>query len=240
MSQTFETLILIGRPAAGKSEVIDFLKKTDLEQRRRRFHIGPFEEFDDFVYVWESFEIDDILEKHGRERLFTTPDYYFKDPFTWDLFIERLNLEFRKKLARDPHYLTDNTAIVEFARGGERGFAAALERLDPAILERAGLVYIDVSYAESVRKNRRRFRPERADSVLYHSLPDDKMEFYYRTNDWATLAGSATSGRIPVQGFQVPFAVFPNEPERTDDPAKLGPALEEVLGRLWAILHEAR
>ena len=42
MNQTFQTIILIGRPAAGKSEVIDFLKKTDLEQRKRRFHIGPF------------------------------------------------------------------------------------------------------------------------------------------------------------------------------------------------------
>ena len=240
MNQTFQTIILIGRPAAGKSEVIDFLKKTDLEQRKRRFHIGPFEEFDDFIYVWESFEIDDILEKHGRERLFTTSDYFFKDPFTWNFFIERLNLEFRKKRARDPHYLEDTTAIVEFARGGDNGFAEALHTLDTEILERAGIVYIDVSYPESVRKNRRRFRPEQADSILYHSLPDDKMEFYYKTNDWAALAGDRQTGHISVKGIAVPFSVFHNEPERTDDPAKLGPALEEVLGRLWHALNEVR
>ena len=107
-------------------------------------------------------------------------------------------------------------------------------RADPRqeILERAGIVYIDVSYEESVRKNRRRFRPELADSVLYHSLPDEKMEHYYRINDWESLAGDR-HGAIHVKSLQVPFAVFDNEPERTDDPAKLGPALEDVFGRLW-------
>jgi len=28
------------------------------------------------------------------------------------------------------------------------------------------------------------------DSILYHSLPDEKMEFYYRTNDWEDLAAA--------------------------------------------------
>ena len=103
-----------------------------------------------------------------------------------------------------------------------------------------GIVYTDVSYPESVRKHRRRFRPEQADSILYHSLPDDKMEFYYKTNDWAALAGDRQTGHISVKGIAVPFSVFHNEPERTDDPAKLGPALEEVLGRLWHALNEVR
>ncbi|HZY09790.1 MAG TPA: hypothetical protein VFF29_01430, partial [Bacteroidota bacterium] len=56
----FDIIILIGRPAAGKSEVIDFLKKTSTDERLRRFHIPAFEEIDDFIYVWETFEIDDI------------------------------------------------------------------------------------------------------------------------------------------------------------------------------------
>ena len=55
MSDRFETIILIGRPAAGKSEVIDFLKKTDDAERARRFHVGPFTEIDDFPFVWETF-----------------------------------------------------------------------------------------------------------------------------------------------------------------------------------------
>ncbi len=238
MSSTFESIILIGRPAAGKSEVIDYLKKTELSERKRRFHIGPFEELDDFLYVWETFEIDDILEKHGKERAFTTSDYYFKDHFVWNLFIERINLEFRKKLARDEHYLADNTAIIEFARGGENGFGEAFSYLSPEILSRAGIVYINVSYEESVRKNRRRFKPELADSILHHSLPDDKMEHYYKVNDWHKLAPEK-QGTMRIKDFDVPYAVFDNEPEKTDDPAKLGPALEDVFRRLWEIRHKA-
>ena len=68
-TQHLPVVIITGRPAAGKSEVIDFLKKTPVEERIRRFHIGEFEELDDFVYVWETFEIDDILTRNGRPRL---------------------------------------------------------------------------------------------------------------------------------------------------------------------------
>ncbi len=238
MQETFETIILIGRPAAGKSETIDYLKKTPVDERRRRFHIGEFEEIDDFPILWERFEDDDIFEKHGFPRLHTTSDYYFKEHFFWNFLIERINLAFRKKLAADPHYTQKTTAIIEFSRGGENGFAEAFSYLCDEILQRAGIVYIDVSYEESVRKNRRRFRPEMADSILYHSLPDEKMDFYYKTNDWHRLA-SGLNGTIPVRDVAVPYSVFPNEPEKTDEPAKLGPALEDAFGRLWTAMSGA-
>ena len=106
-------------------------------------------------------------------------------------------------------------------------------------MRRAGIVYINVSYEESVRKNRRRFDPAQADSILYHSLPDAKMEFYYRSNDWDALSGGRKSGRIRIRGVDVPFAVFDNEPERTGDPAKLGAALEAVFAQLWSEMHSA-
>jgi hypothetical protein len=232
----FETIILIGRPAAGKSEVIDFLKRTPEAERARRFHIGAFVEVDDFPFVWETFEIDDLLERLGQPRVFTTRDYYFLGDHLWNLFIERINLEFRKRLAHDARFTERETVLVEFSRGGERGFAEAFDHLADEILSRAGIVYINVSYQESVRKNRRRFDPAQADSILYHSLPDAKMEFYYRTNDWDRLSNGRKTGTIRVRGLDVPFAVFDNEPERTDDPAKLGPALEEVFGALWGLI----
>ncbi len=237
VDQRFETIILIGRPAAGKSEVIDFLRNTDEAERARRFHIGPFVELDDFPFVWETFEIDDLLERLGQPRVFTTQDYYFLGDHLWNLFIERINLEFRKKLARDPDYTRRQTVLVEFSRGGERGFAEAFGRLADEIVTRAGIVYISVSYEESVRKNRRRFDPKQADSILYHSLPDAKMEFYYRTNDWERLSGGRKAGRLRIRDGDVPFAVFDNEPELTDDPRKLGPALERVFSTLWDLTH---
>ena len=39
----FDIIILNGRPAAGKSEVIDYLKSISVEERIKRFHIGEFE-----------------------------------------------------------------------------------------------------------------------------------------------------------------------------------------------------
>ena len=76
MQDTFEAVVLIGRPAAGKSEVIDYLKKTPIEERRKRFHIGEFEELDDFPILWERFEDDDIFERLGKPRFHATSDYY--------------------------------------------------------------------------------------------------------------------------------------------------------------------
>lgn len=232
----FDVIILIGRPAAGKSEVIDFLKKTPVEERVSRFHINQFEEIDDFVYVWETFEVDDILSRHGKERIWTDKKYWFKDHFIWNLYIERINLAYRKRLAADATYHTGMTSIVEFARGGENGFGEAFSYLHEDILKRAGIMYIKVSYEESARKNRRRARPGLEDSILHHSLPDEKMEFYYKTNDWEKLT-AADPNYIEIKGIKVPYTVFENEPEKTDDQAKLGAELERATAKLWRVMR---
>lgn len=236
MSNNFPILIITGRPAAGKSEVIDYLKKVEPEERLRRFHIGNFEELDDFVYVWETFEIDDILTKHGKPRIWTDEKYWFKDHFIWNLYIERINLEYRKKLARDPRYHETTTTLIEFARGGENGIYEALSYLHEEILSKACLMYIRVDYEESVRKNRRRARPGQEHSILYHSLPDEKMEFYYKINDWDKLEAKNPT-HIEVKGFKVPYAVFENMPEKTLDPNLIGEELERVTKKLWEISH---
>ena len=232
MSNNFPILIITGRPAAGKSEVIDFLKKTDPKERLERFHIGEFEELDDFLYVWETFETDDILTKHGKPRKWTDEKYWFNDHFIWNLYIERIGLEYRKRIARDPKYHDTQTAVIEFARGGDNGIYEALTYLPEEILKRVRLVYIRVPYEESVRKNRRRARPGQEDSILYHSLPDEKMDFYYKTNDWDALEAK-NPNVIEVKGFKIPYAVFENMPEKTNDPAKIGPELERVTKKLW-------
>jgi len=231
---TFPVIILIGRPAAGKSEIIDYLKRMPVEERRTKLRIAPFGEIDDFNWVWQLFEDDDLREQLGRERQNTTSDYYFKDEFLWNFLVGKINLDFQKKLARDADYLRDHTAIIEFSRGGENGFAEAFANLADEILKRAAIVYVSVPYEESVRRNRRRARRGQEDSILYHSLSDDKMESYYKTNDWNDLSGSKADGMIELRGHPVPFAVFQNEPEKTDDPAKLGPALEQVFAKLWS------
>jgi len=233
MQNTFPVILLIGRPAAGKSEVIDYLKKMPDGARCVKLHIAPFVEIDDFVWVWQIFEDDRVWERLGRERLLTDTKLYFKDSFTWNFLIGKINLAFEKYLAQDPDFLCAHTILVEFARGGENGFAEAFAYLSDEILKRAAIVYVSVPYEESFRRNRWRAKPGQENSILYHSLPDEKMEKYYKTNDWEELAGGKSQGIIQVKEHRVPFAVFQNEPEQTDDPAKLGPALEEVFGKLW-------
>jgi len=233
----FPVIILLGRPAAGKSEVIDYFKNISADERLSRFHVGSFEEFDDFLHVWETFEIDDILSRYGKPRIWSDDKYFFKDDFVWNLYIERINLAYRKKLAARPDYHDRMTALIEFSRGGENGFGEAFSFLHEEILKRACIIYIKVSYEESFRKNKRRARPGMEDSILYHSLPDQKMEFYYKTNDWEKLTAKSPT-HIDIKGFKVPYAVFENEPEKTLDPGKLGAELERATAKLWSLVSK--
>jgi hypothetical protein len=173
-----DVILLIGRLAAGKSETIDFLKQLPDEMRLEEYHIAPFEELDDFLYVWQTFENDAIRQSMGLGRRDTDDALYFLDDRIWAFFIERTDLDFRKKLPRDPLFLEHHTVMMEFARGSENGFANAFQHLSDDVLSRAVILYIDVSFEESFCKNRRRYRPEQADSILYHSLDDAKMERY--------------------------------------------------------------
>jgi hypothetical protein len=233
---TFDILLLIARPAAGKSEIIDYLKRTGVATRRQRFHIGDFEEIDDFPMLWAWFEEDHILSQLGHPRLHTTEDGYFKAHYLWDLLIRRICLEYNKRLRDNPAYHDRFTTIIEFARGSEHGgFARAFEHLSQDVVQRVAMLYINVSYEESLRKNRQRFNPDRPDSILGHGLPDEKMERLYKENDWAQLS-AADPAFIIIQGQRVPYVVFENEDDVTTGRGEaLGARLEETLGRLWQL-----
>jgi len=232
---TFDVLILIGRPASGKSEIIDLLKHASPEDRRRRFHIADLDVLDDFPMLWVWFEEDHILSTRlGQPRLHTDDDRYFKHTYLWHLLIERLSLECSKRLRDDPTAPEHTTTIVEFSRGSEHGgYAEAFPHLSDDLLRRAAIVYVNVSFEESLRKNRRRFNPERPDSILEHSLADDKLTRLYRDDDWATFS-AGDPDFLTVRSVRVPFVVFENEDDvTTGNPDLLVARLETVLGRLW-------
>jgi hypothetical protein len=233
MNQHFPILIVTGRPAAGKSEVIDFLKKCDPIVRLENYHIANFEELDDFLYVWETFELDDLMSRMGQPRVWSDEKYWFKDPYIWDLYMKRLALDYQKKIVKDPAYHDKMTTLVEFARGGEDAIQHALSFLSDEMLSKASLMYIRVSYEESVGKNRRRARKGEEDSILYHSLPDEKMDFYYKTNDWEQIEATDPDF-IHVRGHKVPYAVFENMPEKTMDPRLIEAELRRATTKLWA------
>jgi hypothetical protein len=235
MLDTFDILILIGRPASGKSEILDYLLHLDPQVRMERYHLRAPDVLDDFPLLWAWFEEDLILSRDlGRPRLHTDAEGYFLYPYLWQLLIRRLDLAYIKRRRDDPEYHRHTSTLFEFARGSEHGgYAAALPHFSTDVLTRAGIVYVNVSFAESLRKNRRRFNPDRPDSILEHSLPDEKMERLYGQDDWAALtAGDPDFVRIGAQ--RVPYAVFENEDDvTTNTPDRLADRLETVLADLY-------
>ena len=240
LNDAFDILILIGRPASGKSEIIDFLLHRPEHERRERFHIARLDVLDDFPILWSWFEEDEILsESFGLPRLHSDEQGYFKYQELWHVLVERLSLEYAKKVRDNLSYHDHTTTLIEFSRGSEHGgYEQAFQHLSDTVLERAGIIYVRVPFEESLRKNRRRFNPEKPDSILEHGLTDDKMERLYRDDDWSTLAPDE-SGRLNIRGHSVPYVVFPNEDDvTTDQPEKLAARLESVLGLLWGSLQQ--
>ena len=240
----FDVLILLGRPAAGKSEILNHLQNTELSERIRKYHIGRLNVVDDFPMLWAWFEEDEILEKKfGKLRLHSDENGYFKYPYLWNLLIERIGLDYQKMVRDDPGYHQHTTAIIEFSRGKEHGgYLGAFEHLSDEILEKAGVLYVNVSFEESLRKNQLRFNPQRPDSILEHGLEYEKMERLYRNDDFqAMVAASNAQDYLNVRGGQVPFVVFENEDDvTTQEGEPLSNRLEETLGRLWRIKAEER
>ena len=236
MQPFFSTLIMNARPGAGKSEIIHFLRQIPLSERIARFHIGPMHVLDDFPLLWAWFEEDDLLERvFGRPRLHTTQDGYLIHDDLWHLLIRRLNLDY-DKWRRDVN--DESTIVIEFARGTEHGgYRAAYDHLSDTILQQAACLYIRVSYQESLRKNRARHNIERPDSILEHSLPDEKLERLYRDDDWNDLT-AANPTHLTVRGIHVPYVVFENEEDvTTTGGLALRDRLETALDKLWSIHH---
>jgi len=232
----FDVLILLGRPASGKSEIMDFLNKTGPVERVERFHIGAIDMIDDFPMLWVWFEEDAILEKIlDKPRVQSDKEGYFLHQYQWDLLIERISMEYKKHQRGFADYHAEHTALIEFSRGSEHGgYRSAFQHLSDELLSRAAILYVNVSYEESLRKNRRRFNPERPDSILEHGLPDKKLERLYKEVDWEEVTAGHTD-YLPINGHQVPMVVLENEPELTNDFAKLAPALEAALAKLWSL-----
>ena len=229
-------LLLLGRPASGKSEIIDFLKGRDAAQRQA-LHVAEPAVLDDFPLLWEWFEEDSILEQMGHPRLHTTPDGYFRAQHLWDVLVRRLCLAYDKLRAAEPSLHHRRTVIVEFSRGTEHGgYRRAFENLSPAVLKAASVLYVRVSYEESLRKNRRRFNPDRPHSILDHGLPDDKLERLYRHDDWDQLP-RGDRGSLLVRGAPLPAAVFENEDDLTT-PWRESRAGEALQRRLAGSLDE--
>ena len=237
MTDLFRHLLVLGRPACGKSEFIDFLKHADPDVRRRRLHIGRFEEVDDFPWLWQACEEDDAREATGERRLVSerTPEGY---NITRPKFRGSLVDRFNEKIAADylsrPSFYDEGTLLIEFARGVGDGFRESLERFRSDILSRGAILYIQVSFEESFRRNNARYRKGQEESILFHKVPDRDMLGFFRDNDWADITAGAPDGWLALAGVRVPFVSMHNEPESTD-PLVLRARYAGALGRLMEL-----
>lgn len=219
MEKTFDHLILIGRPASGKSELIDYLKSMSIPERVKQFHIAAFEEIDDFPWLWEKFQDDDIWEKCGYPRLYSenympgNPHMTPKGLHLFDFCMEKFNIEIAKRYLSRPEFYKDGTVFIEFSRGSTRTYTDSFKRLSPEVLERAAILFLDVTKEESWRRNVKRYEEKKKHSILAHSLPIETYEYHYGTHDWPKLTGGKEAGHIEVNGIKIPFVTMNNEPE---------------------------
>jgi len=211
--QTFKNLILVGRPASGKSEFIDFMKKLSDEKRRDVFHLGKIYELDDFLWLWEKFVEDDVWEKAGHRRLFSKRSehgYVVTESSVLDYCLSRFNEEFRKQ----PQ---DGTVFIEFARGaGDGGYNHALNKLSDEILKDAAILFIYASYEEACRRNESRYQEKLKHTVLAHKVPDEDMERFGKEIDWLELTKNQPKGHLTIRNMKIPFVTMNNEPELTN------------------------
>ena len=222
-----------------------------------------------------NLEFRGVMGNPGAEQLFNLIDRARKEVGLPSVFLKldsgfcrelaaQVDAEVRKVLGSVKEVMAPSvgeTLVVEFARGGPEGsifplpspygYAHSLSLLDPAILERAAILYVSVSPKESRRRNLARAKPGEQDSILFHGVPEAVMRKDYGLDDIRhLLQTSDRPGTIQVQGadgvVHLPCAVFDNEADLTsfvrDVPqnewsdaqvSALRAGLSEACGRLW-------
>lgn len=122
------------------------------------------------------------------------------------------------------------TTVMECARGGADGasmplaapfgYAFSLANYSAEVLERAAVLYIQVTPEESRRKNKARYVPGLEDSDLHHSAPDVVMYNDYGCDDVEHLIATSDKPntiKLHAHGrdWHLPIAVFDNRSDLT-------------------------
>lgn len=241
MKNAFDHLIIIGRPACGKTEFIDFIKhKMTDEERLEKFHIAPFEEIDDFPWLWEKCVEDDMWEKVGARRIVSKISehaYTVTNHDFWNFLIEKFNHTIEMKYLCNLSFYEKKTLLIEFSRGRKDAYKNALNYFSEHVLERSAIFHIRVSFEESMRRNEARYQEKLKHSLLAHKVPDEQMRDYYRVDDWDELTDGKTDGYLILNGAKVPYVTMGNEPESTDS-SILKPRYGSSLNRLWELYRD--
>jgi len=237
-------LILIGRPACGKSEFIDYMKKCDEPRRAELYHIGKLEERDDFLWLWEKFVEDDIWEAAGYDRKYSSVSehaYIVTSKEILEFMFHKFNRVIKDDILSNPDFYNDSTLFIEFSRGSKEdgGFKKALNIFSKEVLEKAAILYINVSYEESKRRNIARYQEKLKHSVLAHKVPDEDMVRFGEKQDWLEITEGKDSGSLELNGVKVPFVTMNNEPELAPGP-EIGERYKGALNKLFELFCHPR
>lgn len=241
MRSKFDHLIVLGRPASGKSEFIDYIKSLPDPVREKDLHIAAFEEVDDFPWIWEKFMEDDIWESVGYPRIYSFKDGdnrgLHEEGFAlYDFCLAKFNRVITKRYIKKPEFYDKKTLLIEFSRGGDDGYAHALPRLSKEVLDRAAIFYVKVSADESWRRNVARYEEKLSHSILAHMVPKRTFDTYYKTEDWDRFTGARESGKIEINGVPVPFVTMNNEPELPAGP-EIAKRYKDALEKLFELYN---
>jgi hypothetical protein len=101
--KNFKTVLLLGLPASGKSEIREFINNNN-QQHITTLHFGENLQLDDFPYVHFFSRIDEKLVKCGQKRVFYSEQDPFIDDRDWGTLVNLLN--------DDYHLLKEKKKII--------------------------------------------------------------------------------------------------------------------------------
>ncbi|MBN2479021.1 MAG: hypothetical protein JXA94_02210 [Parachlamydiales bacterium] len=289
-NRPIEVLLLLALPAAGKSEIRNYLSSISLEERINNFNVSEMVELDDFPYVFFMRRISEELETMGMD-----PIYYqskalpLTEPNDWKTLIHLINEDYEDiinqyepkpgsaamylfdrldrarakvgltpSLSRLPNLTKvqlaeilekeaqkildeknsqtrkghqNKTVVIEFSRGGAKGstfplpspygYENSLNELSDEILQKAHILYLDVSEEESLKRNEQRFDPNDPGSSLHHYVPEVVMIKDYGVDDMKYLAEKSKNlnNHIKVtknkHSFYLPISILDNRSDKT-------------------------
>jgi len=186
-----------------------------MKSAKKTFHIGRFLEIDDFLWLWQKFEEDDLWEAAGYDRLCSKPEdhaYVITDYSILDFCVHKFNREVVE--ATNP-----GTIIIEFARGKEDGgYEHVLNTFSDEILKDAAILFNFTSYEEACRRNEARYKEKLKHTILAHKVPEEDMIRFGRDIDWLEITNDKPNGYLTIRDHKIPFVTMDNERELTEEP----------------------
>ncbi|MBR2808923.1 MAG: hypothetical protein IKE33_01680 [Erysipelotrichaceae bacterium] len=162
------------------------------------------------------------------------PRLSYLKPEIKEKLIERLEAEARalqdEKEAAYTDDLENKTIVIEAARGGADGaslplkdpfgYQYSLRYFAPELLEKAVILYIQVTPEESRRKNAERANPDDPGSILNHGVPLSVMLGDYGIDDMLYLRDhSEIKDTVTVKAYghtyHLPIGIFDNRKDKT-------------------------